>query len=533
MHKMINKRYFFVISYFLLSLNITAQNENKNIVDVLNYELKLTVSDTSDRIDVTEVLLFDWLDVSKDVVFDFTSINSDGKGMKVRSILDGNIEIKFKQEGEFLKLETLQSQGRKQIELEINFSGIPKDGLVIGKNKYGNRTYFGDNWPDRAHNWFVCIDHPSDKARIKYRVQVPNHYEVIANGIFVMKQDINKTETIYEYNSMVPISTKVMVIGIADFSIKELGINSGIPISSWVYPENEEKGFYDFDLVPQILKFFVDYIGPYEYEKLANVQSTTRFGGMENAGCIFYDENAINGKRTCETLLAHEIAHQWFGNSATEKEWEDIWLSEGFATYFTDLYIEHTKGVDAFKKQMEKERIKVLDFYKYYPFPVVDKDFTDIMNILNANSYQKGAWILHMLRIKLGDDLFKKGIVEYYQKYRLSNANTADFKNVMEEVSGVDLTLFFYQWLYNAGHPQLKIETKIKKKQIEIIIEQKQIGQLFDFPLQISLQQKGDKKEYKEIRISQKREIFIFETTNKVSQIVFDPFIDLLFEKIM
>ena len=523
---------FLIPLFFSICFVISAQvtNNQLSIIDIKHYAIELKVNDSTNRIDAKESILLERLDETKNISLDLTSLNSEGKGMVVESIFEGNFPIKFKHENDKLIIENLRPNAQKEIELNIVFSGVPIDGLVIGENKYGNRTFFGDNWPNRAHNWFACVDHPSDKATVQFSVQAPNHYQVIANGEFMGKSDANNSDVIYEYSSTVPLPTKVMVIGIADFKIQNSASSAGVSLSSWVYPENEQKGFYDFEMATTIMPFFVFYLGQYEYEKLANVQSTTRFGGMENAGCIFYDENAINGKRTCETLLVHEIAHQWFGNSATEKEWKDIWLSEGFATYFTNLYIEEVKGKDAFRAQLQKDRSKVIQFTKNYNHPIVDTSYTDLMDLLNPNSYQKGAWVLHMLRRKLGDELFKNGVIAYYREYRLSNASTTDFQFVMEEVSGVDLDQFFQQWLYNSGHPVLSIQGKASKKSICFVLQQTQTDLLFTFPITVELTLKNGKKILKVIEVNEKNEVVKFETPSSVKSWKLDPFVDVLFE---
>jgi aminopeptidase N len=515
--------------YFYVSAQVT--NEQLTNIDIKNYSIYLNVNDTTNRIVVTERILLELFNPSKKISLDLTSLNSEGKGMVVQSISMSDLELKFSHERDVIIIENLQPNSQREIELKVVFSGIPIDGLVIGENKYGNRTFFGDNWPNRAHNWFACVDHPSDKATVQFSVQAPNHYQVIANGEFMGKSDANNSDVIYEYSSTIPLPTKVMVVGIAAFKIQNLPSSAGVNLSSWVYPENEQKGFFDFDLASSIVPFFVMYLGPYEYEKLANVQSTTRFGGMENAGCIFYDENSINGKRTCETLLVHEIAHQWFGNSSSEKEWQDIWLSEGFATYFTNLYLEEFKGAAVFRKQMEQDRSQVIQFYSKYNHPIVDTSYTELMNLLNPNSYQKGAWVLHMLRRELGDEMFKKGIIAYYRKYRLSNASTDDFKHSMEEVSGLDLNLFFQQWLYQSGHPVLSISGEINKKSIQFIVQQTQKSNDFSFPLTIELTLKKGEKLIKVIEINERNEIVNFETPKKVKSWKLDPFVDLLFEQ--
>ncbi|CAN0599112.1 unnamed protein product, partial [Laminaria digitata] len=172
------------------------------------------------------------------------------------------------------------------------------------------------------------------------------------------------------------------------------------------------------------------------YEKLANVQSKTRYGGMENASNIFYSETSITGTGSNEGLVAHEIAHQWFGNSATEADWQHIWLSEGFATYFTQLYMEHTYGRERFVNGMNKARMSVLGFYDRMPnIPLVNPEITDPNQHLNANSYQKGAWVLHMLRHKVGDNAFWKGIQTYYTNYRNKNATSEQLQKEMEDAS--------------------------------------------------------------------------------------------------
>jgi aminopeptidase N len=522
--------FFIAIIFFNTPLISQISKSENRVIDVANYFLELKVNDSTNRIQMNEWIRFTWLDTNQNVIFDLSSIDNEGKGMIVSAIFKNDQKVSFIHEKDQIKILGLNANAKETIELQIIFSGIPKDGLIISNNKYGKRTFFGDNWPNRAHNWFACIDHPSDKATINYRVFAPNQYQVVANGLLIEKRKISEMETMHEYNSSVELPTKVMVVGIANFEVKSLGNHSDVPLSSWVYPENSEKAFYDFDLAPKVLNYYVKYIGPFEYEKLANVQSTTRFGGMENAGCIFYDENAINGKRTSESLIAHEIAHQWFGNSASEKDWKHIWLSEGFATYFTNLYIENTYGIAALQKQLEKERSKVIAFLPEYFHPVVDTAFVDLIDLLNPNSYEKGSWVLHMIRRKLGDEIFKKAIITYYETYRLSNATSEDFRMVLEKVSGISFEQFFNQWLYTAGHPKLNVKVTRDKGNIIFSIEQMQVGSLFDFPLDIELQFQDGKKEIIEIYIDKKEEKFEFKIEEIIKSWTLDPNVDLLFE---
>lgn len=498
-----------------------------NQIDVKEYRFNIHVSDAYDTISIQETVSFFWKDKTKPPCLNLTSVKKNGKGMKINEIKKGGKKIEFIHKMDTIYLIGL-SYSEELFEFEINYSGIPADGLVIGKNKYGNRTFFGDNWPTRAQNWMACNDHLSDKAKVHFSVTAPSHYQVIANGIHQSTITLSETEKIWNYYSDVELPTKVMVVGIADFSVKW---NEEHYVSSWVYPENEKGGFYDFDLAPSILEFFVEYIAPYPFSTLANVQSTTRFGGMENAGCIFYDEKAINGTRSSEALLAHEIAHQWFGNSATETDWPHLWLSEGFATYLTLIYQERVKGIELFKQELEQDRRQIISFSKSYPNPVIDSTQKDLMKLLNANSYQKGSWVLHMLRKKVGDEVFQKIIQSYYSTYKLSNASSADFERIAEEISGMELTTFFNQWLRKPGLPQLSLRVNAKKKKLDGLIIQMQKNETYEFPLKLKINFSDGSSVTETIEIFDKVSPIKKSYSKKISSFVVDPNVELLFEE--
>ena len=179
------------------------------------------------------------------------------------------------------------------------------------------------------------------------------------------------------------------------------------------------------------------------------------FRSLENAGNIFYFENAVTGNGTIENQIAHETAHQWFGNAVTESDWHHVWLSEGFATYFTHLYNEGTYGATARQKAMAVDREKILQHPLLTERPVVDTTLMDINQVLSIITYQKASFVLHMLRREIGDDAFWSGIRNYYAAYQNKNALTADFRKYMEVSSGKDLGWFFNQWIFSPGAPEL------------------------------------------------------------------------------
>ncbi|MFI2742345.1 M1 family metallopeptidase [Zhouia sp. PK063] len=520
------KKYILPLTLLLICCCFSLKAQNKNI-DVQKYIFKLHISDENDIIKGAATITYKNITKKDTISFDLTSQDETGKGMLVDSVTYNNGNANFEQVDEKLNI-TLPSITDSII---VYYHGIPKDGLIISKNKYGDRTFFGDNWPNRAHNWLPSIDHPSDKAFVEFYVTAPSHYQVIANGTLIETTNNDDNTTLHHYKSTVPMPTKVMVIGAAKFAVEHLGMVDHIPLSTWVYPENKKAGFYDYAQAEDILNYFTKNIAPFPFSKLANVQSTTRYGGMENASNIFYFENSVTGDRSSEYLLAHEIAHQWFGDSASENDWSQLWLSEGFATYFTDLYAEHAHGEDAFHKKLQEERQKVIAFSKQVTTPIVDTTRYDrLMELLNPNSYQKGAWVLHMLRREVGDKNFWRSIQVYYNMYQNSNATSKDLETVFEKVTDFDLSQFFSQWLHQSGQPILDIDKKLKDDEVRLDIKQKQDA-LFLFPIDFKITYADGSSEIKTFRMLHKREIYEIPCKKIPVEVIVDPNTWLLYEE--
>ena len=282
----------------------------------------------------------------------------------------------------------------------------------------------------------------------------------------------------------------------------------------------------------KVLDYFHRHIGPYPFKKLANVQSKTRWGGLENASAIFYAESSVNGKGDHESLIAHEEAHQWFGNSVTENDWYHVWLSEGFATYFANLYLENAYGHERLVQEQIIDREQVIKYYQKNPAPIIDTTLTDINKVLSTNTYQKAGWVLHMLRHKIGDDNFWKGIRGYYKAYSYGNAMTEDFQKIMEEASGQNLTEYFNQWLHKPGHPKLQgtWQYSASKKEVTISLNQIQKESFFTFPLEIALVDKNGNKKIETLQIDSKMLKKTVKTDIEPISIVLDPNTWLLFD---
>lgn len=521
-----------ILLVFVLLWYVAAQAADpypKNeAIDIRHYHFLLEVNDSTNVISGEASLSIFFKKSISTFSIDLATKDDSGKGMSVSEVSVNGLRLLYAHANSKLKI-TLPSAARANstLNFKIVYRGEPIDGLVIGKNKYGDRGFFGDNWPDRAHHWLPVIDHPSDKSSVDFTIIAPMHYSVIANGLKVEESFLSEKRKLTRYHEEVPIPAKVMVVGIARFAMEVSGRVEDIQVESWVYPQNKNEGFYDYSVSSKVLDYFHTHIGEYSYKKLANVQSKTRFGGLENANTIFYFENSVTGKGTIESLIAHETAHQWFGNSATEKDWHHIWLSEGFATYFANLYLEHVYGYDRMAKEEKTDRDQVINYFAKNPAAVLDTTVTDLMKLLSINAYQKGGWVLHMLRHEVGDQSFWKGIRQYYSNYKNSNALTADFQRIMEEASGKDLSWFFKQWIHRGGHPKITGSWHFDpaSKTLSVELAQDQTTGLFRFPLDIGLG-----SDVKTVVMDKKTQTFSFPVAEKPAQISLDPNIWLLFE---
>jgi len=286
-------------------------------------------------------------------------------------------------------------------------------------------------------------------------------------------------------------------------------------------------------MILALQKIFSNLIGDFPYEKLANVESKTIYGGMENASAIFYAEQEITGTRKSIVTIAHEIAHQWFGDAVTEADWDHIWLSEGFATYFQNIFIAYYFGNDSLLNAVRLERKQIIYYIMTNPnSAVVDTSITTLTDLLNINSYQKGGWVLRMLQHVLGDNIFWKGIRLYYKNYMNSNTLTKDFEATMEKVSGKNLEWFFNEWIYKPGLPYLSGEWEYDSKSKLLIVRIKQVqgvDNIIKMPLDLGLYFNKDKKaEIRKIKINASINEYKFSVKHRPSKVIIDPDLWLL-----
>jgi aminopeptidase N len=489
----------FVLSVVLLLCSTAVAARVERVIDTwrpTHYLVNITLNDQLSEITSASARIYlTILKPTRELDIDFGELTVD------RVTLNGGEYTYLRKDGKIhIDLPEAASPGDVYI-LEVFYHGKPKDGLILTNDKDGKPSAVGDNWPDRVHHWIPVLDHPSAKATVTFNITAPAGQEVVANGRLDHVETTASGQRTWTYSEGVPIPPYCMIIGVGQFAkVDSLG-RAPTPLSYYVPLSERELAANGFSPAIPSVEFFTAKVAPYPYEKLALIVGATRYGGMENSSAIVFTSNLFSRKSAVGmseaypgvpfnnvTLFAHEIAHQWFGDSVTESTWSDLWLSEGFATYFAGLFVQRHESEAAFQRYMRDAATSVFAYEKKKRVPIFDRDTEDLMELLNANNYQKGAWVLHMLRSNLGDDVFFRGIRAYYESHKSSVASTEDLRAALEKASGKDLRGFFARWVYDSGHPQYELKWYwLGKKELRVVLTQTQPGNAFVDPVQVTI----------------------------------------------
>ncbi|HKO16993.1 MAG TPA: M1 family metallopeptidase [Gemmatimonadaceae bacterium] len=459
-------------------------------IDVLHYDLSLDLPIRGNLIRARAVLTLLRTAPVDTLVLDL-------RRMEVESVLVNGMRVPFTRTPDELHL-PLAAVGRT-FQVAVAYGGAVEDGLIVRVDSAGRWTGFGDNWPNRARNWIPSVDHPSDKATVSWRVHAPTGRTVVANGALVERRDLGDGFTITRWQESRAVPVYVMVIAAAPLVEYALGqtacglASTGrcVPQMVYVAPEQRPELPGAFAQAGAIVRWFSELVGPFPYEKLAHLQSSTRFGGMENASAIFYADGLFRRAHgMTEGLIAHETAHQWFGDAVTEREWPHVWLSEGFATYFAALWTRHAHGDSAFRADMARIRQTVLADSASVPVrPVIDTVEGNLLALLNRNSYEKGAFVLQMLRVQVGERAFFQALRRYYADHRGGTVLSDDLRLAMERASGQRLGWFFDQWLRRPGYPELDVTWRYdpSSQQVALDVTQQARFGAYRFPLTVAV----------------------------------------------
>jgi len=388
---------------------------------------------------------------------------------------------------------------------------------------------------EEARHWIPCFDHPSDKLTTEVLVKAPPPLIAISNGRLLSREPDGDGRSVFHWSQEEPHTTYLISVIVGEFAVWEDQAGK-TPLKGYVQEKYADLAARSFELTADMIEYFQLKTGVlYPWSRYDQIcVSGFRFGGMENTGATTLNERTLHDERAAlevssQGLVAHELAHQWFGDLVTCKDWGDMWLNEGFATFFANLYREHHLGADeaVYARGAMERKYKSEDADEYRR-RLSTRRWRNPVDVFDSHSYSKGCLVLSMLRYVLGDELFFAGIRLYLERNAYRPVETADLRFAMEEATGESLGWFFDQWVHSGGHPKYKVrsswDAKTESLRVEVGQTQKvdQLTPLFRMPVVVSIAESSGVTEHK-VWVSDKEHTFTFPAAERPKMVRFDP----------
>lgn len=414
--------------------------------DVQHYDLVFDVDMEADRIEAVAT-------VTAIALHDLSRFHLDLHGLEVASVHVDGEAARYRRDGRELIVEPARTvRAGEELDVRVAYSGTPEPSPDPSVERMGVpgvgwwRTDSGVYIVSEcigAPSWFPCNDHPTDKATFSYRVTVDAPFVVAANGLLVGETQKGNERT-YEWRASDPMATYLATMNIAPFEVRVEEGPRGMPLRLY-YPEGaEEKELEPFARTAEMIEFFESRFGPYPFEAFGGVMAYEQLGGaLETQTLPVYSRGAH------ESVVAHELAHQWFGDCVSPALWRDMWLNEGFAVYAEWLWREHTRGAEALERRAGQT-------YRFLRRREVGRPFDPgVQELFSGRVYLRGAWVLHALRREVGDPVFFEILRSWVEAHHDGNASTEDFVAHAERVAGRELDELFDTWLYGDVVPEV------------------------------------------------------------------------------
>ena len=467
-----------------------------------------------------------------------TTIELDAVDMDIKEVQVDGERMKYSYDGEkltIIKDEGFESQSTYIV--TVNYSTKPKKGLhfILPNEAHPDRLpqVWSQGEAEDTRYWIPIYDYPNNKTTWEVIIYAPRDFTVLSNGELVENR-VEGDYSVWHWKMDTPQSTYLIALAAGIFDVKE-DEYEGIPLYYYVPKGMGVHIGRTFSRTPDILKFFSEYTSvKYPYKRYTQV-CVHEFiaGGMENTTLTILTDWTLHDELAhldfeSEPLIAHEAAHQWFGDLVTTKDWGNLWLNESFATYMENLYIRHWKGEEEFVYSMYSDlKMYLMEYSMRYARPIVTRVYKYPDEVFDAHSYPKGGLVLHTLNNLVGEENFRKALNLYLERYKYSNADTEDLRKIFEEVTGIDLEWFFDQYVYNAGHPVLKISKQWdpKEKMLKIKINQTQRDDSLDtYQLKLEvLTIIGEKTISKTVDIKNKSETIYIPAEENPDLVLIDP----------
>ncbi|OGU82599.1 MAG: hypothetical protein A2455_10075 [Ignavibacteria bacterium RIFOXYC2_FULL_35_16] len=506
----------------VININSDYVSSNQYKIDVWHYDLDLDLYPKEKMLkgiaEITGIILQPEIDRIDLNFYD---------NLTIKELTLNSLSARFENEGTRLSV-FIEGSRIDTFKLKVIYEGTPKrtglSAFVFGEIN-GMSAVYNLNEPSYASAWFPCNDIPSDKVLLDMRITNDSSQTSVSNGVLVSKE-LNRDRMTYHWKTYYPISTYLICLyssTYAEFGDKYISATGDtMPIQYYVFPNHLEEAKIDFKDTPKMIEFFAKTFGEYPFlkEKYGIAEFLWQMGAMEHQTITGIGSSFIGGKNFFEDVYVHELAHHWWGNAVGPASWKDIWLNEGFSTYSEALYAESKSGNEALQSKMLSKFSDEFSSILYDPGK----------NLFGTTVYDKGAWVLHMLRWEVGDSIFFDILKTYFEMYKYRSASTSDFIRVCENLSKRDLSKFFNQWVYS-GNENIQLDYKwiIKKdsnhKNLIILhlIQKQEKYPVFEFKLEVMLEydnQKSFSKIYSVDKREKRIEIILDERPN---QLILDP----------
>jgi len=536
-----------LISFVILCLSAFASNISAQIIDISKRPIQVERSHDFDAIHYKLNLFFD-LDKKefygentvtlKALKNDFRECILDAQELIITEVLNSNnAPLKFDHTDQklIIYLSRAFSYG-DEVTFTIKYSarGKMKGFFFSDETSRNPKMISTDSWPNEARTWFPCYDYPNDKVTMELIATVKQPNKILSNGKLISVTENKEDNTVtYHWHQQKPHSTYLSMVAIAPFAVVKDSLGS-LPINYWVYEDDVEDARRIFKKTPEMIEYFNKLFGyDYPWAKYDQVATPTQGGGAEATSATILGQNVITDKKgdkdfSWQRIIAHEVAHQWWGDLITLRTWSETWLNESFATYSDYLYTRHDMGEDegaiAF---LGKKNAYLKEARNKYIRPIVYTRYENPGQNFDSHTYPKGASVLQMLRFVIGDDAFFRTLKHFLHKHEFQPVETRDFMIAVKEVTGQNLDWFFEQYIYKPGHAVFNISydwiENLDKVQLKV-------SQVQDFsagvpvyrtPVKISITTSKETISEK-VWIKEKDEVFEFSVTDKPLLVRFD-----------
>ncbi|MGF1468811.1 MAG: M1 family aminopeptidase [Sandaracinaceae bacterium] len=456
--------------------------------------------------------------------------------LTVTRLRDGGREpAAFRYDGERLEVDLSDVGDGGRADVEVAYRCQPRRGLYfVGPDEARPdrpRQVWTQCQDTDGRHFFPCQDHPGQRMRTEVAVTVPEGMVALSNGALVEERPAPEgTRFVWRQEQAHPAYLVTVVVG--EFDVAEDEVD-GLPLTYYVPKGRGEAIERSLGRTPEMVRLFAERLQtPFPWSKYAQVVvSDFIFGGMENTSATTLFERALLDERAAldaemDTLVAHELAHQWFGDLVTCRHWSHAWLNEGFATFFEHVWIEHADGEDDYLYSLERDLdVYLAEHRTRYARPVVTRSFSAPIDVFDRHLYQKGGLIVHALRRTLGDGPFWRGLAAYLERFRGRGVETRDLLHSLEDSTGRALEGFFATWIERAGHPVLEVSAEPRDGVVRVTVTQAHPGaddDLFEVTLPVVLATEAGAVEHR-LRVRREQETFSLPCPEEPRYLAVDP----------